>query len=254
MEDDVIFCHGCYDRVGSFSGGELSANGRYGVFVNKCIDVEKQYLCKDCNKSLVVEPEHINKNHCYMKETVLQELNIGLIDHMSYEKMSEIIELMYGHAPVRQTILNHVEKNEEEFLEKEEKKLEKALKKAGIKLSSVYHYDEQYIFINGKLYIRLVILDNKTNMIIAKYIIPSIEFNKNFVERFLKSNLDGLPFKGMVTDDVNYYQEIIDNFWNRTPIMQFSQNEKPNGLIVQYLFFDNIYIVLKPCIIYEKKL
>ena len=61
--------------------------------------------------------------------------------------MSEIIELMYGHAPSRGTILNHVEKNEEEFLEKEEKKLEKALKKARIEPIGVYHYDEQYFVV-----------------------------------------------------------------------------------------------------------
>jgi len=236
MNDDVIFCYECYDRACPFCGGELSANGRYGVSVNKCIDVEKQqYLCKDCNKSLVVEPEHIDKNHCYMKETTSQGLNIGLIEHMSYEKMSEIIELMYDHAPSRQTILNHTEKNEEEFLEKKEKQLEEALKKAKITPSGVYHYDEQYLFVNRKLYIRLAILDNETNMIIAKELIPIIEFSKEFVEKFLKSNLEGLPLKGIVTDGVNYYQEIIDDFGVEHQLCNFHKMKNLMDLVYKIL-------------------
>ena len=236
VDDDVIFCYERYDRVCPFCGGVLNANGRYGICVNKCIDVEKQqYLCKNCNESLVVEPEHIDKNYCYMKETTTQGLNIGLIDHMSYEKMSEMIELIYGHAPSRQTILNHIEKNEEEFLEKEEKKLEKSLKKAGIKPSGVYHYDEQYLFVNGKLYIRLVILDNKTNMIIAKKLIHSTEFNKNFVRNFLKNNLEGLPLKGMVTDGVNYYQEIIDELGVPHQLCNFHKMKNLMDLVYKIL-------------------
>ena len=236
MDDDVIFCYELYDKVCPFCGGKLNANGHYGVSVNKCIDVEKQqYLCKSCDKSLVVEPEHIDKHHCYMKETILQWLNIGLIEHISYEKVSEIIELMYSHAPARQTILRHIEKNEEEFLEKEEKKLEKALKKAKIKPSGVYNYDEQYLFIAGKLYIRLSILDNETNMIIAKDLIPSMEFNKNFVERFLKSNLENLPLKGIVTDGVNYYQEIIDDFGAEHQLCNFHKMKNLMDLVYKVL-------------------
>ena len=236
MEDDVIFCYERYDRVCPFCGGNLSANGRYHVSINKCIDVEKQqYRCKDCNKSLVVDVENIGKNYCYMEETRLQGLNIGLIDHIPYEKMSEIIELMHGHAPSRQTILNHIEKNEEEFLEKEEKKLEEELKKAGIEPSGVYHYDEQYLFINGKLYIRLVILDNKTKMIIAKELIPSIEFNKNFVRNFLKSSFKGLPLKGIITDGVNYYQEIIDELGVPHQLCNFHKMENLMNLVYKIL-------------------
>ena len=124
MEDEVIFCYECYDRVCPFCGGELGANGRYGISVNKCIDVEKQqYLCKKCNKSLVADPEYIEKYHCYMKETTLQGLNIALIEYLSYEKISEMLELMYGHAPSRGTILNHIEKNEDEFFKKRRKRI-----------------------------------------------------------------------------------------------------------------------------------
>jgi len=236
MDDDVIFCYELYDKVCPFCGGELNANGHYEVSVNKCINVKKQqYLCKDCNESLVVEPEHIEKNCCYMKETTVQGLNIGLVDHLSYEKMSEIIEQMHGHAPTRQTVLNHVEKNEEEFLEKEEKKLKKALKKAEIKPSGVYNYDEQYLFINGKLYIRLTILDNKTKMIIASDLIPSIEFNKDFVERFLKNSFESLPLEGIVTDGVNYYQEIIDNFGVEHQLCNFHKMKNLMDLVYKIL-------------------
>jgi len=140
MGNDVVFCYERYGKVCPSCGGELVGNGRYGISINKCIDVEKQqYLCKDCNESFVADTDHVEKNCCYMNEISLRGLNIGLIDYMSLEKISELIELIYEHAPSRQTILNHIDDNSEEFFEKEEKKLEKELEKAGIEPSGVYH-------------------------------------------------------------------------------------------------------------------
>jgi len=236
MEDDVIFCYERYDKICPFCGGDLSANGHFGVSVNKCIDVEKQqYLCKDCNASLVVQPEHIDKCCCYMKETALQGLNIGLIDYISLEKMSEIIELIYGHAPARQTILNHIDNNSEEFFEKEEKKIQEELEKAGIEPSGVYHYDEQYLFVSTELYLRLSILDNKTKMIIAEELVSSKEFNKKFVKKFITSNLDDLPLKGIVTDGVNYYQEIIDELGVPHQLCNFHKMQNLMSLVYKIL-------------------
>ena len=113
-----------------------------------------------------------------MAEISTQCLNIGLIDYMSLKKMSEIIEMFHGHAPSRQTILNNINNNSEEFFKKEEEMIEKELQKAGIKPSGIYHYDEQYLFVSTGLYLRLIILDNKTKMIIAEKLIPSKKFNK----------------------------------------------------------------------------
>ena len=71
-------------------------------------------------------------------------------------------------------------------------------------------YDEQYLFIGTILYLRLIILDNKTKMIIAEDLVSGEEFSKELVKKFINSNLENLPLKGIVTDGINYYQEIID--------------------------------------------
>ena len=55
MDDDVIFCYERQDRECPSCNGELNANGRYKVSINKYIDVEKQqYICKDCDESNVI--------------------------------------------------------------------------------------------------------------------------------------------------------------------------------------------------------
>ncbi|WP_169805401.1 hypothetical protein [Methanobrevibacter cuticularis] len=211
MDDDVIFCYERYNKICPLCEGKLNANGRYPISINKCIDVEKQqYFCKECKESFITNIDLVDKNSCYMKEISLQGLNLGSIDYISLEKMSEIIEQFYGHAPAKQTILNHIDNNYEEFITKEEEKIEKELKKANIKPSGVYHYDEQYIFISKELYLRLIILDNKTKMIIAEELVHNNKFNKKFVKKFIHTNLNNLPLKGIITDGVNYYPEIID--------------------------------------------
>ncbi|GAA5818374.1 MAG: conserved hypothetical protein [Methanobrevibacter sp. CfCl-M3] len=77
--------------------------------------------------------------------------------------------------------------------------------------SGVYNYDEQYLFSNRDLYLRLVILDANTKMIIANDLVNSDDFNKEYVRNFLNNSLKDLPLKGMVTDGANYYPEIIDD-------------------------------------------
>ena len=236
MPDEVIFCYERYDVSCPSCEGELNANGRYKVFINKYIDVEKQqYICKECRESFITDIGYVEKNSCYMSEISMQGLNIGLIDYMSLEKMSEIIKMFYGHAPARQTILNNINNNSEEFFKKEEEKIEKELQKAGIEPSGVYHYDEQYLFVYTRLYIRLIILDNKTKMIIAEEVISSKKFNKEFVKKFITSNLENLPLKGMVTDGVNYYQEIIDELGIPHQLCNFHKMQNLMSLVYKIL-------------------
>ena len=236
LPDEVIFCYERYNKECPFCGGELNANGRYKISINKCINVKKQqYICKSCDESLITDIDHVNKNSCYMNEISLQGLYIGLIDYMSLEKVSEIIKHFYGHAPARQTILNHINNNSEEFFKKEEEKIEKELEKANIQPSGVYHYDEQYIFVNTDLYLRLIILDNKTKMIIAEKLVHSDKFNKKIVKKFINSNLDDLPLKGIVTDGVNFYQEIIDDLDVPHQLCNFHKMQNLMNLVYKIL-------------------
>ncbi|MDR3062684.1 MAG: hypothetical protein LBU40_00905 [Methanobrevibacter sp.] len=236
VDDDVIFCYECYNHVCPFCEGKLNANGRYLISINKCIDVEKQqYICKKGNKSLITDIDFVDKNYCYMEEIYLKGLNISLIDYMSLEKMSEIIGDFYGHAPARQTILNNINKNYKEFITKEEKKIEKELKKANIKPSGVYHYDEQYLFVSKDLYLRLIILDNKTKMIIAEELVHNNKFNKKFVKKFIHNNLKNLPLKGIITDGVNYYPEIIDELGVEHQLCNFHKMQNLMNLVYKTL-------------------
>jgi hypothetical protein len=129
---------------------------------------------------------------------------------LSLEKIGEMIELFTGVKLSRQTILNYAMLNEDKFFEEQYAEINAELERLGITPSGVYHYDEQYTFINRHLYLRLAILDTNTIMPIAKDLIISDDFNKEYVRDFLNKNLKDLPLKGMVTDGLNYYPELID--------------------------------------------
>jgi hypothetical protein len=191
---------------------ELSCNGTDGHWINKIREVRKQkYICPKCGYSYITKLDFMPKGCNYTIDIQEKGLQQGLIEYKSLEKVAETINEMYGCAPSRQTVLNHMNVNSEKYLGKIEREIDAKIKKEKIDFSGVYNYDEQYVFINGELTLRLTILDNKTRLVVAYTLINSSNFNKKVVENFIHSNLDDLPLKGIITDGANYYPEIIDN-------------------------------------------
>lgn len=63
---------------------------------------------------------------------------------------------------------------------------------------------------NGVATVRLAIIDAVTNLIINDQVIYQEDFNKEFVEIFLKYSLEGLPKKVLITDGHVMYPPIIE--------------------------------------------
>ena len=57
---------------------------------------------------------------------------------------------------------------------------------------------------------RLAIIDAVTNLIINDQVIYQEDFDKEFMEIFLKYSLEGLPKKILITDDHSAYTRIIE--------------------------------------------
>ena len=79
-----------------------------------------------------------------------------------------------------------------------------------IEHSGIYHYDEEYLFENGVKTVRLAIIDAVTNLIINDQLIYQEDFDKEFIEIFLKYSLEGLPKKILITDGHPAYPAIIE--------------------------------------------
>ena len=58
----------------------------------------------------------------------------------------------------------------------------KSIKKLNIKPSGYYSYDEEFIKINKKIYVRLALIDVHTKIIINDELIPKEQFNKEYIE------------------------------------------------------------------------
>lgn len=66
-----------------------------------------------------------------------------------------------------------------QYIYNKEQKILKQIKKLNIKPSGYYHYDEEFIKISNKIYIRLALIDALTMMIINDELIPKDQFDKN---------------------------------------------------------------------------
>ena len=132
--------------------------------------------------------------------------------HYSYvvSKKAEIIKLENGIKLNRQTAYYHESTYDKSFITQKEENLQKLLKETKIEPSGIYHYDEEFLYENGVATVRLAIIDAVTNLIINDQVIYQEDFNKEFVEIFLKYSLEGLPKKVLITDGHVMYPPIIE--------------------------------------------
>ena len=77
-----------------------------------------------------------------------------------------------------------------------------------IEPSRIYHCDEEYLFENGLKTVRLAIIDAVTNLIINNQLIYQEDFDKEFIEIFLKYSLEDLPKKALMTEDIQHILQL----------------------------------------------
>ena len=116
-------------------------------------------------------------------------MNLATIEHISYQKMSEIVELFTGIEVSRQRIFDIIERNFDSFYNECFDEINKEIKESGINPSEVVHYDEEFIWINHQPHVRLTIINALNRVVIADNIIPRDSFNTGYIKLFLKRSL-----------------------------------------------------------------
>ena len=195
-------------------GSDLSKNGTDDFLLNKIRVIKKQkYVCTDkmCKEHTKVCLKKFIDKHCnYTKNIRDFGLNTSLIDYLSYEKKADFMELIFGITIPRSTVYYHENILSDEYLARKEKEMSMMIKELGIEPGGVYHYDEQVLWVDNCIKLRMTLLCATTNLIILDEVVDGENFDKNTIKKFLKESLAGLELKAIITDGHRAYPSIIE--------------------------------------------
>jgi hypothetical protein len=153
---------------------------------------------------------------------------MGSIAYLSYEKKSELMELMTS-VPMPRSTVHYQEKTlADDYLAKKEKEIADMIKELGIEPEGVYHYDEQVLWVNTNLKLRMTIIDADNNLIINEDVVDSEDFEKDTIKKFLKKSLKGLELKAIITDGHKCLSFHNRSFRRHTSKMHLPQNANIN--------------------------
>ena len=148
--------------------------------------------------------------HTYSEGVVEKSIIINLTSPESYQKKAEEIANEIGAYPNKSTVYYYHTKYSDELFEYLEQLQFQKIEDMNITPSGIYCYDEQYVFINKNLYLRLTIIDYKNKLIIADELISKEAFDDQTLENFFKEHLEKLPLKIIITDGRKGYKTIIE--------------------------------------------
>ena len=133
------------------------------------------------------------------------------IEQISYQKISEILELFLGVKIPRQRVYGLFNKAIDGYLSMSIPELQEKIVDGEIEFSGLVHYDEEFLWIKHQPYVRLTLLDAENKLIIEDTIVPREIFSKDYIKLFLETSLDNLEVKTIITDGYSAYASIIDD-------------------------------------------
>ena len=161
-------------------------NGLVEYKLNKKFIIYKQtykYSSKNKEKFMTTMlPDYIDKYCNYTREIKKQGLMCTKITYSSYESKTEIVNEQFNLNISRQSIYLHEKELSPQYIYNKEQEILKEIKKLNIKPSGYYSYDEEFIKINKKIYVRLALIDVHNKIIINDELIPKEQFNKEYIE------------------------------------------------------------------------
>ena len=136
------------------------------------------------------------------------------IEHISYEKVSDILKLFFNINIDRRRVYDLYADNVKEFIYKNLDEIQNDLRNGNIPFSGIISYDEEFIWIKHQPYVRLTVIEAKFRIIISDVIIPREYFNAVYT---------------IITDGYRAYPEIIESLGAKQQRCSFHVNEKSNG-------------------------
>ncbi|WP_346661324.1 hypothetical protein [uncultured Methanobrevibacter sp.] len=93
----------------------------------------------------------------------------------------------------------------DQYLDKEENRINKLIQELNIKPSGFYSYDEEFIKISKEIYVRMIIIDAHTRLIINDQIIRREDFSKETIKKYFKESFKGLKLNTIITYGYSTY-------------------------------------------------
>ena len=191
----------------------LTRNGCKSDYINNTDELRLQkYNHRNCdNSSCMASAKSIKEKNCtYTKSVQEKSVLINLVNYESYEKKSEEIANQMGAKPHRSTLFYYHKKYSTELFEYLEHLQFKRIKELDIKASGIYCFDEQYVFVNKKLYLRLTLIDYHNKLIMGDLLVCEEDYNNQTIQEFLEESLKDQPVEVIVTDGRKGYKSIIE--------------------------------------------
>ena len=234
MPDYVIIIYEMFNPVCPYCGAKLHKHEIKKWDINKQTTVYKQrYKCTNstCSKTITTPLSKIvEKNCCYTKEIRKIGNELEDLEHISYEKKSELIEKQYGIKIPRQTVQYHEFIKSEQYLSQKEEKIAQLIQERNIEFSGIIGYDESFFSINNEKYVRITSIDSKNHMILNDQIMKYEDFDKYFIEIFMTYSLKDLtpysnpdmpnPKHSLLLTDLKKDTMITDGYTTYVPIIE----------------------------------
>lgn len=200
-------------------------NGLVEYKLNKKFKIYKQtykYPSKNKEKFMTTMlPDYIDKYCNYTREIKEQGLMCTKITYSSYGSKTEMVNEQFNLNISRQSIYLHEKELSPQYIYNKEQEILKEIEKLNIQPSGYYSYDEEFIKINKKIYVRLALIDVHTKMIINDELITKDQFNKEYIEKFLIESTKEIKLDTIITDGYRSYPEIIERLGAKHQLCTF---------------------------------
>ena len=131
------------------------------------------------------------------------------IQHFSFNKISELLQLNYGLKIDYRRVCDIYNKAIESYKIKKYEEVESEIRNGKIKLGHVANYDEEFVYIMHQPYVRLTLIDYKTKIILKDVLIPRKIFDRNYIKSFIEDATKDLNYHTIVTDGDRRYKKIL---------------------------------------------
>ena len=211
-EDKIILIN--VNQENELFDEEFVCNGTKSIELDNLSHVYVQKYKKEWDDNTITEItdlDYVVDENCkysnFLADFIVQ---IASIEQISYQKISEILNLFFGINIPRQRVHDLFNKKIDEYTSMSIHELQEEILNGNIEFSGIVHYDEEYLWIKHQPYVRLTLLDAKNKLIIEDTVIPRHNFSKNYIKLFLKTSLENLEVKTIVTDGYHAYSGIVE--------------------------------------------
>ena len=164
-----------------------------------------QFCCKSCGKrwstNREVVDELIRKEKDFVKSLMLGCARAGL----SFQKASALVTETTG-----------VKYSPQYLYELYVEQLSQVKQEKFLSASGVYHYDEQFLLVNGEEKCRLTVKDAVTGKVIID--LQAENAQKETIAQVLSNGLEGLPVEAFIVDMNRHYPELLKELFPKVKI------------------------------------